>query len=361
MSSFSPRAEKPAKRPPKYGNPFTVCSEIKPQATEWAWKARIPLGDLTLFDGDPGVNKSSTALDLAARISTGREMPDGTTGCNGGVILLAGEDSLPKTIRPRLDAAGADPSLIAVPNDPLTLPDGLAVLEGMVIRLEAKLVVIDPLNVFLGRYASSDQSVRQALIPLRNMAERHGVAVVMIRHLTKSTSQKGLYRGLGSIGIVAAARSCFHFGQSPKDHDMRVMIHVKNNLGPLTPSLLYEPVDNGHGVVRIEWRGECEYTADDIIAVRGNSQPSRDDAKQLLMMELADGPVEQKVIEAKAATAGLSLRTLERAKAELEIVSRRKGFGKSSIVLWDRPQRSQDHRPSSPGLAVYGANPREGR
>jgi hypothetical protein len=343
----------PPKPLPKYGKPFTLFSEIKPQATEWLWEGRIPLGDLTLFDGDPGANKSSAALDLAARVSTGREMPDGSTGRLGGVVLLAGEDSLRKTIRPRLDAAGADPFRVAVPNDPLTLPNGLAVLEQMVTQLGAKLVIIDPLNVFLGKNAGNDQSVRQALTPLGRMAERHGVAVVMIRHLTKSGAQKGLYRGLGSIGIVAAARSSFIFGRSPKDHNMGVMAQVKNNLGPLSPSLLYEPVDNGHGVVRIDWRGMCEYTPDEILSATANGQSSRDDAKQLLMEVLADGPVEQKVIEAKAAAAGISLRTLERAKAELEIVSRRKGFGKGSVVLWESSQPSDDHRPPTQALAVY--------
>jgi hypothetical protein len=102
---------------PKFGKPFTLLSRIAGEQGEWLWRDRIPAGDLTLFDGDPGTNKSSVALDLAARVSTGREMPDGTTGCQGGVVLLAGEDSLSKTIRPRLDAAGADLSRVAVPND----------------------------------------------------------------------------------------------------------------------------------------------------------------------------------------------------------------------------------------------------
>ena len=85
---------------------LTFLSEIESQSVKWLWPNRIPLGELTLFDGDPATSKTSVALDLAARISTGRQMPDGTDGCRGGVLLLTAEDSISKTVIPRLQVCG---------------------------------------------------------------------------------------------------------------------------------------------------------------------------------------------------------------------------------------------------------------
>ena len=134
-------------------------------------------------------------------------MPDGTLGTAGGVVLLAGEDSIRKTLPFRLTKANADMSKVGVFTEPLSIPHDLEVIEETLFRFGAKLLVIDPLMAFLGRDANGDQSVRQALSPLREIAERSNVAVVVIRHLNKSGGRQSLYRGSGSIGIVAASRS----------------------------------------------------------------------------------------------------------------------------------------------------------
>ena len=245
---------------------FRILSGVKPQSVAWLWKDRIPLGEITAFDGDPATNKSSVTLDLAARVSTGKAMPDGTDGVLGGVLLLQAEDSLHKTVVPRLVAAGADRGRIAQLPETVTIPKDLDAIEEAIITMKAKLLVIDPLAVFLGRNVNNDQSVRQALAPLAEMAERQEIAVILIRHLNKTSGQRSMYRGLGSIGIVAAVRSHFLFGISPKDRNMRVMCHAKSSLLVAAPSLLFEPVGDNNGVVRIEWRGECDYTVEDLLA-----------------------------------------------------------------------------------------------
>ncbi len=102
-----------------------TLSELTPMETEWLWHLRIPRGELTIVDGDPSVNKSSLLMDLAARVSTGREMPDGTAGTLGGVLLMLAEDSLQKTVLQRLQAAEADTSRIAVPSRPVLIPRDL--------------------------------------------------------------------------------------------------------------------------------------------------------------------------------------------------------------------------------------------
>ena len=219
-----------------------TLSELTPVATDWLWPLRIPKGELTVLDGDPSVNKSSLLMDLAARVSTGREMPDGTAGTLGGVLLLLAEDSLRKTVLQRLEAAGADLGRIAVPPGSVVIPRDLARVEEWACQMQAALIIIDPLIAFLGCDANSDRQVRWAMTPLKAFAERAGCAVVMVRHLTKRGGKHALYRGGGSIGIVAATRSALLVGRPPDDPDLRVLAHVKSNLGPLAPSLSFEPV-----------------------------------------------------------------------------------------------------------------------
>src|SRR5712691_6250135 len=111
----------PAKEIPKRSPDITnasigefgiLLSDIKSEQLHWLWEKRIPRGKLTILDGDPGLGKSLLTLDLAARITTGRPMPDGTPGVQGSVVLIAPEDGAADTIKPRVEAAGGDPSHI---------------------------------------------------------------------------------------------------------------------------------------------------------------------------------------------------------------------------------------------------------
>ena len=136
---------------------------------------------------------------------------------------------------------------------------------------------------FLGRDANNDQKVRQALMPLRAIAERTNMAVVLVRHLNKSGGRHSMYRGSGSIGIIGTTRSGLLVGKHPDDPNMRVLCHTKSNLGPLGPSLLFEPVTDDSGVVRIEWRGECDYTADDLLKPSNGHGDKLENAKKFLL------------------------------------------------------------------------------
>jgi RecA-family ATPase len=332
---FKTAMELPTIKPPKSPG-FRLMSEVTPKAVRWLWPRRIPLGELTLIDGDPGTNKSSLLLDIAARVSNGSSMPYEIEGEQGNVLLLIGEDRVTKTVRLRLQTAGANMDRIAVMDKIISIPDNLDAIEEAAVQVSARLLVIDPLSVFLNRSTASEQTVRQALTPLQRFAERTNVAVVMIRHLNKSGGRQALYRGLGSIGISAATRSAFLAANDPRDPNMRVLCHIKNTLGPLTPSLLFEPVATEDSM-RIEWRGECEYTGKDLLAATGKDQTKRDQAREFLVEALASGPVEQAIIQQRAAEMAIAYRTIERAKQLLGIVSRREGFGPGSIVYWELP------------------------
>lgn len=310
-------------------------SDVEPEKTEWLWPGRIPLGELTIFDGDPSCNKSSVTLDLAARVSTSREMPDGTLGVEGHVLLLLAEDSLEKTIIQRLSAAGANLDNISTFREDVMLPDHLGRIEAAIAQTRSRLVIIDPLMAFLSCDANGDQKVRRALGPLKRIADQANCAVIMVRHLTKRGGGNSLYRGSGSIGVVAATRSAFLIGKAPNDPDFRVLCHTKCNLAPLAPSLLFEPVTVDNSVV-IEWRGECDVSAEDVL--KPNTNDSRlCHAMSFLTELLADGPVEQKVIRQQSIHAGIALRTLERAKEVLGVESNRHGFGPGSTFFWSLP------------------------
>ena len=101
-------------RPANRANTISMM-DVEPMNTEWLWKQRVPYGAITILDGDPNIGKSTISNDLAARVSTGRQMPGGklvgkrkTRNSKGNVLLLSAEDDPHRTIRPRLEAAGAD-------------------------------------------------------------------------------------------------------------------------------------------------------------------------------------------------------------------------------------------------------------
>src|SRR3989440_7754746 len=180
--------------------PGLLLSEVETQEIIWLWEKHIPLGTITVLDGDPGMGKSLIAAHIAACVSTGRPMPDGTPGKQGGVIFIAPEDSPQDTLKPRLEAAGGDPSQVLVLNTvddldpkrikiydrPFSLAQDLEILEDAIKRMHAVLVIIDPLMAVLGNTidSSRDQSVREVFTPLAQLAQRTGCAILMIRHLS---------------------------------------------------------------------------------------------------------------------------------------------------------------------------------
>src|SRR6266516_4648624 len=172
LSSAPDMPEDPHSPPnPDEEVPGLFLSEIETQEVHWLWDKRLPLGKITLLDGDPGMGKSLLAINLAACVSTGQPMPDGTPGKQGGVILIAPEDGAADTLRPRLEAAGGDPSQVlllnrvegldtkkrAVIDRPFSLAHDLSLLEKAIKRTNALLVVLDPLMAVLGHTIDSSR------------------------------------------------------------------------------------------------------------------------------------------------------------------------------------------------------------
>lgn len=319
---------------------------------EFFWPGRLAAGKITVIDGDPGLGKSTLTLELAARFSTGEPLYGGETRAPRGVLIMSAEDGEADTIRPRLEAAGADLRRCYIfkmqdedGNDhQAVIPDDLGKLEMMAEATNAGLIIIDPFMAFLSgeKNANRDQDVRAAMAPLASMAERLGCAVVILRHLNKSIGSSPLYRGGGSIGIIGAARFGFLVAKDPEDASgqRRILAPQKINIGPEPPALAYhlESVP-GSDVARVAWEGEIAMSTVAMLdaAASENDRSSRMEARAWIIDQLRDGPLPSKDLQASARNDGISWRTLERVKNELGIKAHRDRFGNNGKWVWTLP------------------------
>jgi len=327
-----------------------TLDRVTPEPVEWLWEPWIPLGKLTILDGDPGTGKSTVTMDFAARVSAGLAMPDGTVAKPAGVVILNAEDGLSDTVAPRLIAAGGDPSrvlaLTAVPasNDEggqriPTLHD-LIYLRAAIDRMQAGLVIIDPLMAYLPPDVSAhkDQDVRRVLHPLSVLAQETGAAVIVVRHLNKGAGGSPLYRGGGSIGIIGAARAGLLVAEDPDNKDRRVLASMKCNLAKRPDSLAFQLARGGNGL-RAEWLGASPHTAESLLAAPRDCDEDRGalaDAMDVLRQILADGPKPASEVRDEARQAGVTARTLARAKAMLNVQSTKASF--NGAWVWRLPE-----------------------
>ncbi len=260
---------------PKLEVPGQLLSEVEARQINWLWHGRIPLGKITMLDGDPGMGKSLITVDLAARLSTGQPMPDGTPGKQGSVLLVAPEDDPYDTLKPRLEAAGGDPTRVRllhtgesfdsnkvrIYDRPFSLSRDFDALTKAIEFTSAILVILDPLTAIIGNNVntSHDQAIREIFTPLALLAERTACAILIVRHLGKASSSNPLHRGAGSIGIIAAARTGLIIAPHPENHHQRILATTKNNLSKHASDLIYQVVENTHGLPYIQWLGESQF------------------------------------------------------------------------------------------------------
>jgi putative DNA primase/helicase len=335
------------------------ASDIKAESVAWAWEGRLPLRAVSLLVGQPGLGKSTLQTLLAAQLSRGEAEGD-LYGRPTTVLMASAEDSLTTTVRPRLEAAGADLDrvlMVAVKVDDvtgvITLPDDLERLRAAVVATRARVVMLDPVLAHMSAHADShkDQHVRRVLAPLTQLADEHGIAVLGVMHLNKRESIDVLTRVSGSTGFTAAARSVLALGRDPQDESGgRVIAHAKCNVGPQMPSLACHiegavvesdglPVETSRLVID----GESNVSADALLSgpTTREEREALHEAKDFLLAELADGERPVADLLKEAAKEGISRRTLYRARNELALEDARLGdaeFGARKRKVWRLPR-----------------------
>lgn len=342
--TVDPEAAWPDEDPDEAGSPdnCTVArtvrlSDVVPERISWLWPGRIPAGKLAVLDGDPSLGKSTLCLEFARPITTGTPWPDGAPCEPGSVLLMSAEDGLADTVRPRLDAAGADPDRVVALTEvlvtiggettsrPVTLAD-VDLIADSILTAQARLAIVDVLMAYMpdNRNSHNDQAVRAVLSRLATIAEATGCTILLIRHLNKQMGGTALYRGGGSIGIVGAARAAYLVAKDPDDDtgEARIFAPTKTNLSTTPDSLRYRLVSApGSDVARVEWLGVSAHRADDLLAHAGGDDEDRAErsaAEDWLTAYLSDrnrgGTASAVEVKRAAAAAGFADKALRSAR-----------------------------------------------
>jgi hypothetical protein len=321
------------------GLPLCPVADIKAEAVSWLWYPRIAFGKLTLLGGDPGLGKSHIGLDLAATLTSGGTWPDGERRAKReSALIISAEDGVADTIRPRLEAAGAD-LIRCITIDPRKVWPGFSLVRDigkldveLARNSDIALIIIDPISAFLGETDSHNNAdVRAAPTPLCELAERHRVAVLAITHLRKGGEGNALMKFMGSVGFTATARAGYVVTKAKDDPTQRWFLPCKNNIGPERSGLAFTiegtRVKCGIETSRIIWdKQPVNVTADEALRPQQEeAAPKRSAATTWLADLLSKGPVPVKRIEQDADGAGFSWRTVRRAADEMDIKARKIG------------------------------------
>jgi AAA domain len=346
------------------------AAQIHREQVEWLEPGRIPLRMVTVLAGIGGLGKSQLACLYAA--------------ANPAVTLIAtAEDSPSTTVRPRLEAVQADLDRVRFVNiktaegieDGISIPDDMEELDRIVAETEARLVVVDPLVAHLPMHIDShkDQSVRRALAPLYRLAEARNCAVLALLHLNKATGLAPLMRLGGSGAFGNAARSVLLLDRDPDDPDgeegnQRVLAHIKCNVAPLAPSLVYgvKPIllpatedDPEVETSRLDLIGESPHNGRALLASASEDERTAlDEAEEFLLAELGDGERHDAgEITKAAAKIGINYRTLRRARKVVGAETEKEGFGSGGAWKWWLPKGTG--LPGKPALLLEGDSPGE--
>lgn len=321
---------------------IVTMDEVEAKPVDWLWWPYLAIGKIAMIDGDPGLGKSLLTLQLAANLSRGNPMPDQQgkptlpLGAPASTLLLTAEDGLEDTIRPRLDAAGADASKVHVltgwidsdDNERFFTLEHLDVLKQALELHHPRLVCIDPIQAYIGRIdIHRANETRPLLAALSRLAEAYQASVVCVRHPSKpgQGGGKAIHRGLGSIDFIGAARTGLYVEAYPSDANKVLLAPSKSNIGPLGRTQVFSKSEG-----QFRWVGVTRLTADMLTGSgRGPDPLAFLEAALWLEETLGHGyPIPAKEMFKQAAEEeGIKPDTLKRAKKALGIQSRKQGDG----------------------------------
>lgn len=316
--------------------------DVVSKEVEWLWYPYIPYGKITIIEGDPGEGKTTLVLKLAAALSRGLPLP-----CDDDkeyepihIIYQTAEDGIEDTIKPRLEKAGADCSMIRVIDETdkeLSMTDDR--LEQAIIETKARLIILDPIQAYIGATVDMHRAneIRPVLKHLGIIAEKHNCAIILIGHMNKASGSKSTYRGLGSIDIQATARSVLLVARLRDKPNIRIMAHDKSSLAPAGDAIGFEMTED-NGMVCI---GPYDITIDELLSGNeGRGKKKLDIAGNFIKEYFGSSKeiISNDILQ-EAARRGIKRNTLLSAKKKLGIAS---GKGKTddgiSYWTWILPQ-----------------------
>lgn len=316
---------------------FEYYSSVKQRKIDWLWYPYIPFGKLTILQGDPGEGKSTFILAIAALLTRGKAMPDGypIDNCQN-VIYQTAEDNIADTVKPRLVAARADCSRVAyIVDEDVTLNFDDPRIEECIMQTNAKLLILDPLQAYLVQDTDMNNAgrMRQQLKKIADLAAKYNCAVVIVGHMNKTSSEKNLYRGLGSIDITAIARSVLMISRDKTDSSIRYMFPVKSSLAPEGSSIAFR-LDKKYGVKWLD-----NYTPTNNEQEKYTIDKSKQSLAERVISEmLEEYDIRSKDILNKLKVMGISERTANGAKSRLGITS----YRKDGVWYWHLDDNSDE-------------------
>ena len=317
---------------------FKCMSEIETQKVEWFWYPYMPRGSIIFLDGHPGRGKSYFTMWLAALCSTASKFPfSDEVMKKGRVLILNAEDDPERTMRPRLEQAGADLSAGNIHFQGSFKPlsdEGIQTLEAKIIDFKPDLIIIDPLLTYMGSQIDAHRfnEVTAFLTKIDEIIREHNAVVIGVRHMTKSGGEHAINKGIGSIGFAARARSILHIGVSRDDPDILGFAHVKSNWSERGKTLLFELVGGSKTTYpKIEWVAEADYEAHELDPINPVGRPKVAPNLEGILRELLDdGPMGSAAIKRAVSARGVDVsdRTIVRS---LKLVADCDGKGPNAL------------------------------